>query len=55
MIYYNCKPLKIFQMYEGTCFGHVISKVTHPQLLEGLKEKSQVEDNEKERESGYAP
>jgi hypothetical protein len=27
----------------------------HPQLLEGLKEEFQVEDNGKERESGHAP
>jgi hypothetical protein len=29
--------------------------MTHPQLLEGLKEESQVEDNGKEKELGHAP
>jgi hypothetical protein len=22
----NCEPLKIFKVYEGTCFGHVMFK-----------------------------
>jgi hypothetical protein len=22
----NCEPLKILRVYEGTCFGHVMSK-----------------------------
>jgi hypothetical protein len=29
--------------------------MTHPQLLERLKEEFQVEDNGKERESGHVP
>jgi hypothetical protein len=29
--------------------------MTHPQLFEGLKEESQVENSGKEKESGHAP
>jgi hypothetical protein len=25
-LFVDCKPLKILQVYENTCFGHVISK-----------------------------
>jgi hypothetical protein len=30
-------------------------EMMHPQLLEGLKEESHVEDNGKEKESRHAP
>ncbi len=23
----DCEPLKLFKVYEGTCFGHIVSKV----------------------------
>ncbi len=23
---FDCEPMKIFRVYEGTCFGHVMSK-----------------------------
>jgi hypothetical protein len=38
-----------------SCSGIIIQIMTHPQLLEGLKEESQVEDNGKEKELGHAP
>jgi hypothetical protein len=28
----DCEPLKIFKVYEGTCFGHVMSKATNDEF-----------------------
>jgi hypothetical protein len=43
--------LNIIKVPIATCH-HVTTFVTHHQLLEGLKEESQIEDNEKKEEVG---